>query len=321
MASHRDFARTLRGPLVPILAAFREDESLDIDSTCRWADRLIAGGCRQFWTTHGTTHMMALSDREIEDLTRALAAVMDGRAVLIASVPIHASTREAIRFVEFAASCRVPVVKLQVDWSFTFSDDMLFSHYRRIAEVSPLPLFAYTLGPSGIRTDLLKRIMELPPFIGMKNDTDDFYGQERYLSAVRECGRLDDFLVVTGGGLSSVALTYDLGVRVYGDMTPWYSPALSLRLHEALAAGRRALLTRFLAEIEEPLFFRHWPAIGAGGHWGWGHAIACHLGLFASPRMRFPLVNLADEHIAAARGFLDMVSAWNPSLEDPHSCP
>ncbi len=41
MNQFRAFARTIRGPLVPILAAFDEEERLDIDSTCRWVSWLL----------------------------------------------------------------------------------------------------------------------------------------------------------------------------------------------------------------------------------------------------------------------------------------
>jgi hypothetical protein len=202
------------------------------------------------------------------------------------------------------------VVKLQLDWGFSFSPDQVIEHYRRIAERSPLPLFACTLGASGVTADLLRRIIEIPQFIGMKNDTDDFDGQERYLATVRQYCDPAEFQVITGGGLSSVALTYDMGVKTYGDTTPWYSPALSLRLYEAFQRRDRALVDRFLMEIEEPLFFQHWPGIGPGGHWGWGHAIAYHLGLFQSPKMRFPSLTLTPVQVAEAKTFLDTIAEW-----------
>ena len=311
MNEFRAFARTIRGPLVPLLTAFDDQERLDLVSTCRYVDWFIDNGHKLFWTTYGTSHYMSLKDSEVYELTEALGKLIAGRGgIFIASVPRQWATDACIEFVEFAARCGAHVVKLQLDWNFSFPGSLLLDHYRRVAKDSPLPLFAYTLGPNGVTSDLLRQIIEIPQFIGMKNDTDDFYGQERYLWTVRQYSKPEEFLVMTGGGLSSVALTYDLGVKAYGDMTPWYSPALSLRLYESFQRGERGLVNRFLAEIEEPLFFKHWPAIGAGGHWGWGHAIAYHLGLFASPQMRFPSLTLTSEQVAEARIFLDQVAHW-----------
>lgn len=144
----------------------------------------------------------------------------------------------------------------------------------------------------------------------MKNDTDNFYGQERFLQIVRRYGNLDEFHVMTGGGLNCVALTYGLGARVYGDVTPWYAPALSLRLHEAFQAGDHGLISRFLAEVEEPFRFQHWPRLGGAGLWAWGHLAAYHLGLFASPRMRFPLQTPTRAQVAEAGRLLDWVGRW-----------
>ncbi|MCX5662736.1 MAG: dihydrodipicolinate synthase family protein [Planctomycetota bacterium] len=304
---HRAFARTLKGPLVPVLAAFHDDERLDIDSTCRWVDWQIRSGIKLFWTTHGTTHFMSLTDREVMDLTAALAQVVHGRGTLIASTPRHWATNACIEFTEFAAKAKADVVKVQVDWNFTFSSNQLVEHYQAVAARSPLPLFAYAMGSAAAYDESLRRIIAIPQFIGAKNDSDDFYGQERFLASVRQLASPEEFLVMCGGGLSSVALTYDLGQRAYGDMTPWYSPALSVRLHEAFQKGDRKLINRFLIEIEEPLFFNTWPGIG---HWGWGHAIAYHLGLFKSYKMRFPSLTLKADDVAQAKTFLDKIASW-----------
>jgi len=315
MHPYREYARTLRGPLVPVLAAFGEDESLDIDSTCKWVDWLIQKGLKLFWTTYGTTHFMSMTDAEVLDLTKALAQVTRGRATLIASTPRQWATTACIEFTELAARCGADVAKLQLDWNFSFKPDQLMEHYGAIAARSPLPLFAYTLGGAGVDAALLKQIIDIPQFIGMKNDTDDFYGQEKYLATVRRHSSVDEFHVVTGGGLSSVSLTYDLGVRMYGDTTPWFAPSLSLRLYEDFKRGGRGLVNRFLAELEEPLFFEHWPNVGAGGHWTWGHIVGHELGLFKSPQVRFPLPRVKAADVAAARAFLQQVKAFEDGLD------
>lgn len=309
MSAHREFARKIQGPLVPVLTAFGDDERLDIDSTCRAVSWMLDRGIKLFWTTHGTTHFMSLTDQEIMDVTAALAKTIGNRGIFIASTPRQWATDACIEFTRFAAKHGAHVVKVQVDWNFSFSADQLLDHYSRIAAKSPLPLFAYTLG-AGVNQDALARIIDIPQFIGMKNDTDDFYGQERFVAAVRKHANTDEFHIMTGGGLSTIKLNFDLGSKAYGDMTPWYSPELSIRIYESMKRGERDLLNRFLVEIEEPLFFDVWPGIGPGGHWGWGHAMAYHLGLFKSPKMRFPSITLNDRHMADAKAFLDRVAKW-----------
>ena len=89
MSNFREVGTKIRGPLMPILTAFRENERLDIDSTRKWVDWLLGKGIRLFWTTQGTSHFMTLSDREVVDLTQALAEVISGRGLFIASTPVH----------------------------------------------------------------------------------------------------------------------------------------------------------------------------------------------------------------------------------------
>ena len=80
MSDFREVGTKIRGPLMPILTAFREGERLDIDSTRKWVDWLLGNGIRLFWTTQGTSHFITLSDREVVDLTQDLAGVYSSRA-------------------------------------------------------------------------------------------------------------------------------------------------------------------------------------------------------------------------------------------------
>jgi 4-hydroxy-tetrahydrodipicolinate synthase len=309
---YRQFARKIRGPLVPILAAFEDDESLDIDSTCKWVDWMIDQGMSLFWTTYGTTHYHSLTDREVLDLNRAIAGVIGDRGIFIACAPWQWATRDCIDFTHKAADWGAHVVKILIDWALTPPDALVLDHYRRIAKESPLPLFAYTLGLPGVQPELLKGIIDIPEFIGMKNDSDNFYGQERYLQVIREHGDPEEFLVMTGGGLSSMVLSFDLGMKAYGDTTPWYSPKLSQAMYRALLNNDRALCSRYLKEIETKLWFEIWPPLGpaAFAHWGWAHAAAYHMGLYRSPRMRFPMVTLTTQQVEQVKAQLEVLQMF-----------
>ena len=110
MNEYRSFARKIRDPLVPILAAFDENERLDIDSTSRWVDWLITNGHTLFWSTYGTMHFMSMSDSEVLELTKQLGKVIGDRGIFIASVPWQWATSSCIDFVHFAADCGVHAV-------------------------------------------------------------------------------------------------------------------------------------------------------------------------------------------------------------------
>jgi len=212
----------LGGPLVPVLPAFSDDETLDLDATVRLVGHLVDAGIQAFWTTYGTSHFFSLTDAEIRDLTAAVGGVTRGRATFIASTSYHWPLAQTVDFCAFAAAHGVDVVKVQVDWRLGPSEAGVVDHYRRIAAATSMPLFAYALGSgtfgasnaiSGPGIPTFRDLLAIPGIVGMKNDAGDFYEQSAYLRAVRESGRTFD--VVTGGSMESYLHGRQFGQRMY----------------------------------------------------------------------------------------------------------
>ena len=302
MGDYRAITDDIRGPLVPILPAFAEDEGLDIDSTCNWVDWLIGEGIRLFWTTQGTTHFMCLADGEVRDLTRALAQVTRGRALLIASSRFNWSTRETIEFVHFAADCGADIVKLQVDWAFRPREDVVFEHYRAVAEASPIPLFAYTAAVPGVTggmsTDLLKRILDLPQFVGMKNDSGDFYEHTSYLRAIREHGAR--FTPLTGGSMESFLHGHPFGARAFAVAVGIAAPQIPIAFYRRLQEGDYQAAAEMVRQHEQPVVSA-FTSLGPALHLSCWRAAVWLKGRFASYRTRFPMRALTAEEVEWAR--------------------
>lgn len=307
MLNPREFVSRIAGPLIPVLAAFDDEERLDIDATCRWIDWLISKGIRLFWTTHGTTGFACLTDGEIRDLTRALAETIRGRGTFIASSAFRWSTNETIAFTHYAAECGADAVKLQIDWAWNPRDDEIIKHYSAIAAESPLPLFAYSLAvpgaSAGVSPDLLRRILEIPQFVGLKNDRDDFYGQADYLRTVRENADLSRFMPVTGGSMSSFLFGHELGATAFGTIVGWFAPDAVLEFYRKMLAGERGAAVKMIGEWQDETWAHH-RQYGALMHWAWGHAVLMHLRFFRSARMRFPFRTLPDTAMAEVDDFL-----------------
>lgn len=308
MRQYRSIVKDIRGPLAPIMPAFHDDESLDIASTCRWVNWMIGKGIKLFWTTYGTTHYACLSDAEVMDLTKALGRTISGRGVFIASTALHWPAGQCRDFVQYAADYGASIVKVQINWFLAPDDNRVFEHYSRIAESSPLPLFAYSLAvpgiSGGISSELLKRILTLPQFVGLKNDKDDFYGQADYLSVVRECSDTSEFAVVTGGSMSSYLFGYDFGQRAFGDVMAWFAPPISLAFSECMDQGKREEAVRIIKAWQEPTW-EQWKRPAWGAHYNWARTALRLMGLFESNAARFPMRPLQGEDIESVRRFLD----------------
>jgi 4-hydroxy-tetrahydrodipicolinate synthase len=285
----------LRGPLVPVMPAFREDESLDLDATARWVDHLIREGIGLFWTTYGTSHYLSMGDAEIGDLTAAVAAVTRGRAVFIASTQFTWSTRQCIAFAQTAARNGADAVKVQIDWRLAPADDVVFERYRAIAAATPLPLLAYALGQGtfgaatgGPGPDLFRRLLEIPAIVGMKNDAGDFYEQSAFMAQVRESGRR--FEVITGGSMESHLHGHRFGQRAYAVALAMLAPNVALEFDHAIQAGDDDAATRIVRDVEQPFGV----AISPLGHWAALHEALRLQGWFPTRTVRFPLRTLTE---------------------------
>jgi dihydrodipicolinate synthase/N-acetylneuraminate lyase len=290
----------LHGPLVPIMPAFRDDESLDLDATAAWVDQLIGRGMRLFWTTFGTSHYLSLDDAEVDALTAAVADVTRGRAVFIASTQFHWPLHRCVDFAEHAARHGADAVKVQVDWRLGPAEAVVLERYRALAEAAPLPLLAYALGggtfgagPGGPSQALFRRLLEIPQVVGMKNDAGDFYEQSAFLAAARAAGR-PEFAVITGGSMESMLHGRRFGQRAYAVGLAMLAPEPVLAFDRALEGGDEREAARLVREIEQP-----WTAAVAPlGHWAAFHEGLRSLGHFPSRRVRFPLRTLSDAEAA-----------------------
>ena len=304
--AHRDLLDRLLGPLVPVMPAFRSDESLDLDATARWIDVLIGSGIRLFWTTYGTSHYLALDDAEIRDLTAAVGDVTRGRALFIASTQFHWPTHTVLAFADHAARHGVNALKVQLDWRLRPADDEVFERYRTIAAASPLPVLAYALGggtfgagAGGPSMALFARLLELPDVVGMKNDAGDFYENTAFLNAVRASGRR--FEVITGGSMESFLHGRRFGQRAYAVGLGMLAPDVVVAFDHALSRGDDEAATRIVRDVEQPFT----AAISPVGHWAAFHEGLRLLGHFPGRTMRFPLRTLTDDEARRVRDAME----------------
>lgn len=303
MNDYRSVAARIKGPLVPIAPAFREGGTLDLESTCAWVDWLVNSGIKLFWTTYGTSHYKCLSDREIMDLTEAVAQVTRDRAIFIASTNYHWPASQCASFLEFASQCGVDIVKLQIGWRWDPPEDMVFEFYRGLADVSPLPLFAYThvaRSSSGMSSALLARILHLPQFVGMKNDSGDFYEHCEYLRTIRL--HAAQFVPMTGGSMMSFLHGRAFGAQAFATAVGMYAPEVPIAFMRCLDEGRPDEAVELIREREQPLL--ELESLPCNDHRAVYHTILMLCGHFRTNAMRFPTQTCDENAVHAVRSFL-----------------
>lgn len=286
-----DFKETIermKGVLAPIMPAFHDDGSLDLTSTCRWIDWMIKGGIKNFWTTFGTSHYFSLTDKEVYTLTKAVGEIINSRAIFIAAAPNHWPVYEIKSFISYAEKSGANVVKIMPDNRFDAKNTRAIEFHKAIAKDSPLPLLSYTLGiPTAMSVDLLKEIIAIDEFIGMKNDSGDFYVNCKYLRVAREND--PSFMIITGGTTSSYMHGVKFGQTFYADVMAMFNPKKAIECMNYINSGDFSAATEIIKLYEEPII--KLSEVLPGSHWSAYHSILKVKGLFESNYVRYPLQN------------------------------
>jgi len=235
---------------VPIIPAYSPDGKLDLQSTCGWINWLIEHDIKLFWLTPGTTRYPDLADEEVWDLTRACAEVTKGRALLISATNLRWSAEECIKYVEFSQQCGADIVKISHEWSKDTDPAAEFVRNKEVADASPMPLFTYSL--PGFSLDFFKRILELPQFVGIKNDAGNYAPHTDLLRIIREHGAT--FSSMSGGSMKPYMLSHPFGARAFADIRiAGIAPHLVIEFSRLMDERKYQEAVKVIWEYEEPL--------------------------------------------------------------------
>ena len=179
---------------------------------------------------------------------------------------------------------------VQTPWAANPSPDQVYEHHRKIAEASPVPLFTYSLKqwPRGF----LKRILELPQYVGMKNDEGDFVEHSNLLRTVRLSGK--EFVPMTGGWLRPFLYGHHFGARAFADLfLCGIRPKIVLEFFQHLEQHRYPQAVEIVGKYEEPMMELY----GELGYHACFRASMRLKGLFRSNRDRFPSKTLDPKQV------------------------
>jgi len=298
---YRAIVDRIKGPLAPIFPAFTDDEELDLDSTCKWVDWVVDKGIPMLWLTPGTSRYFSMTDQEIFDFTEAVGQTVKGRCIFIAATNFHWPVREARRYIEHAATVGADIVKVTGNWLGNPSLDRSAEFHKSVAADSPLPLFAYTLTmpghTPGLTTELLERILDMPQYVGMKNDSGDFYEHRAYLATIKQHGAR--FTPMTGGSMMSFLWGYDFGAQAFCSAYGVMAPEVPNAFYKHLIEGRRDEALQIVRDHEEDLMVK-WPGFG----WAGLRAALVFQGFHPSRQERYPQPTLTDEQAEKVKAYM-----------------
>lgn len=169
--------RLIPGVYVPTVAFFDDNEDIDIASTEKHAARLAKTGIAGI-VTHGSNGEAVHLDREERIvITKATRRALDsvGRDDMPIIVGCGAqSTRETIRLCIDAANSggEYALVLPPSYYGTLLNSDLLLSHFRAVADASPIPLLIYNFpavaGGLDMTSDQIITLSQHPNILGVK---------------------------------------------------------------------------------------------------------------------------------------------------------
>lgn len=225
---------------------------LDTKSAERLIDHLYTRGVGGLYVT-GSTGEGVYLDFEIR---RRLVELAVGMSAGRGQVMVHVGaiqTSAALELASHAAKVEADAVSSIPPFVGGFSWNEVHSYYRRLAEVSPLPVVAYYIpGLTGqaFSVDQLASLLSVPNIVGFKSTDANLYLMQRLLA------RFNDHQIMYNGPDELLALGLSMGAHGGIGTTYNFMPDLILQVARHVAAGQlneATLVQKRVNEIIEVL--------------------------------------------------------------------
>jgi 4-hydroxy-tetrahydrodipicolinate synthase len=164
-------------------------ETLDLAGVERLVEHILAGGVAGLFILGTTGEGPSLSYRLRQELVECVAERVAGRVPLLVGITDTAFD-ESVSLAEFAADAGAQAVVLAAPCYYPASQADLARYVEHLAAETPLPVFLYNM-PShtklAFELDTLRRLMEIPNVIGLKDSSADmiYFHHVRRLTRAR----------------------------------------------------------------------------------------------------------------------------------------
>lgn len=173
-----------RGVVPAVATPLNADESIDESRLTSLIDDYIACGVHGISVAGSQGEFFSL---EFDEHVRLLEVAIDAVA---GRVPAYAgtgavTTRKSIRLTQAAQSMNVDLALLITPYFMQPTQDELVVHYTDVARATTLPVMLYNNPPRtsvNVLPETLKRCMEVPNVIGMKDSSGDVTQAIEYLT-------------------------------------------------------------------------------------------------------------------------------------------
>ena len=304
------FPAPLTGVVPPVCTPLTPEREVDVDSLLRLVDHLVAGGVHGVFVLGSTSEVAFLTDGQRRRVVEAVVGHLGGQLPVLAGAIDMSTARVLDHVASVAAAGADAVVVTAPFYARTQHPAEIARHYRRVAEKSPVPVFAYDIPVSvhtGLPVDLVLELAAEGVLAGLKDSSGDLAGFRQVAGGVRAGAGPAGFSVLTGSELlvdAALALGADGAVPGLANVDPHGFVRLYRLARAGDQDGARAEQERLCALFgmvgaADPA--RMGPGSAAIG----AFKAALHLrGVIDCPATAEPQIPLAPAEVERVRAFL-----------------
>lgn len=227
--------QVLRGLIPPMVTPLSARDTLDIPGLGRLVEHLLSGGVHGLFLLGTTGEGPGLSYRLRRELVERTCRLVRRRVPVLVGIT-DTSIVESVALARHAADCGANALVASTPYYFHAGQQELVEYYDALVRELPLPLYLYNM-PSltkiVIEPGTVRRLMEEPRIIGIKDSSGDLAYFDCLLSMARE--RTDWGVYMGHEDLTSEAVQRGAHGGVNGGAN--LLPRLFVENYEAAAAG------------------------------------------------------------------------------------
>lgn len=235
-----------QGIFVPLVTAFNENETLNLDACEKLVEHMLAKGAQGFYVggSSGECYLQCPEMRK-EYLTK-ISETVKGRVKIIAHVGAN-STSLSIELGQHALNCGYDAITSTPPFYFGFSTEEVTQFYQDLSDNVALPLLVYYApGVTGVscKVEQLENILAIKNVYGIKYTTTDMYMLERLKTRHPDASIFHgaDEMLLSGlvmGADGGIGSTYNLMVDKY------------VALHQAFKEGNLEKARELQANVNQ----------------------------------------------------------------------
>lgn len=288
------FCRRVTGTVVPVLAMFHKDGSLDETAIADYVEHLIGAGVGTLMCTVGSSRYDVLTAPEMLRVNRIVAKTTAGRASVIVTTPSTGPTSQAIEFATAAADDGADAI-LAVYPDRFYGEESIARFFEDVCAAADIGVMIHEMPVRAGRAfeapsvqyspRLVERILACDNAVGLKEESGDakIIGQLNRTFA-SQCA------VVGGrGGMAAHLAARQYGQVAYLASIGNFAPAIELEFARLAAAGEFEKAQAIVTEFEKPFFD---VAVDLGWHLALREAMA--MAGLCPPHERQPMMRIGD---------------------------